>query len=111
MLEHVAMILGSVLGSSVLTALGVEYLRKRKTQAEARETDAKAEVALADSTLDWTKVLTQRIDALEKRIDLLQTENVQLKVEIVKLETELRLYKEGKVYVTTVGSSVDVKNS
>ena len=112
MLDQVLILIGTGLGSSALTVLITELFRKRNTKAEASATEATAEVTLADSTLDWTKLLTSRIDSLEKRIDVLHEENVKLRETLVEVKTELRFYKEGRFNVTgTIGGPVDVKNS
>ena len=112
MLEQILVFMGVALGSSVLTVLITELSRKRKIAAEAVATEATAEVTLADSTLDWTKLLTSRIDSLEKRIDILHEENVKLRETLVEVKTELRFYKEGRFNVAgTIGSPIDVKNS
>ena len=99
-LSQIAAIAGSGLGSSVLTAVISGHYNRKTNDATAKKTEADAKTDLAASTLKWAEVLAHRIDSLETKLDVLQKENIELKISMVGIQTELRMYKEGKITYT-----------
>lgn len=93
--ELIALVIGSVAGSSVLTAWITTRAMRKKTSAEA-----------ADSVAESAKLLveTMRVDlkSVKEEVDIIRKDNAQKDKEILKLEkrvfeleTELRFHKLG----------------
>lgn len=89
-LELGATLIGSIFGSQVLVALAQGWFNRKKV-------DSDADAQLTQTSLEFIKTLTTRIDKLENALEGARTEMISLHREVSALKMELGLYKEGKV--------------
>lgn len=73
-------------GGATLLVQG--FLGRRKAVAEAKQTDAGAEVTLSGGAIAFANDLRKDIDALQRRVENLEGENRSLYRRVAELEVE-----------------------
>ena len=92
-LELAGTLVGSIFGSQVLVSIAQGWFNRKKV-------DADADSQLTQTSLEFIKTLTTRIDKLESTLESARMEMITLHREVAALKMELGLYKDGKVQYT-----------
>lgn len=81
-MESIIMALASLLGGGALATIITTLINKKKTDAEAKNTNIQ-------SILDIDARMNERLVRLEERVAHLEEENIKLKEENMKLKSEI----------------------